>query len=175
MTLKIFGLGVKKCSKPPLPLLLGSLIETSSQGSLNSFLPNDSVRNILGLNATTLYEKYNLSQNSIDILSFDIFFLKCDIAQGMIFRGKQSGIFHNFTMVVDPGNKYVENFRGGVQWYMMGSKDCNSIITFDLENENENIVSLNGQNITLRSDYYSKNNKFYPTNTQDFNKTQIIF
>ena len=34
-----------------------------------------------------------------------MFFLECDIAQGMIFRGKGSGNIHNFTMDVDPGYK----------------------------------------------------------------------
>ena len=32
----------------------------------------------------------------------------------MIFKGKKSGIIHNFTMNVDPGYKYIEKFRGGV-------------------------------------------------------------
>ena len=39
----------------------------------------------------------------------------------MIFK-KRSGIIHNFTLDVDPGYKYIETFRGGVQWYMMESK-----------------------------------------------------
>ena len=41
----------------------------------------------------------------------------------MIFKGKRSGIIHNFTMDVDPGYKCIEKFRGGVQWYMMDTKD----------------------------------------------------
>ena len=61
--------------------------------------------------------------NPVDTLSFDNFFPEFDIAQGMIFKGKQSGIIHNFTMDVDLGYKYIEKFRGGVQWYMMESKD----------------------------------------------------
>ena len=68
----------------------------------------------------------------------------------MIFKGKRSGIIHNFTMDVDPGYKYIENFRGGVQWYMMESKDIISSICFKLKNENGNLVSFNGQSITFR-------------------------
>ena len=34
----------------------------------------------------------------------------------MIFKGKKSGIFRNFTMEGDPGYKYIEKFRDGVQW-----------------------------------------------------------
>ena len=68
----------------------------------------------------------------------------------MIFRGKRSGIFHNFTMDVDPGYKYIEKLRGGVQWYMMESKDIISSICFKLKNENNQIVSFNGQSITFR-------------------------
>ena len=56
------------------------------------------------------------------------------MALGMIFKGKRSGIFQKFTMDVDPGYKYVGNFRGGVQWFMMESKDINSTISFNLNN-----------------------------------------
>ena len=41
----------------------------------------------------------------------------------MIFRGKRSTVVRNLTMIVDPGYKYFKNFRGGVQWYIIGSKD----------------------------------------------------
>ena len=79
---------------------------------------DDSIRYeiFLGLNARTLYEGCNLSPNPVDILLFDNFFLECDIAQGLIFKGKRSRIFHILTMDVDPGSKNIENFRGGVQW-----------------------------------------------------------
>ena len=98
------------------------------QEPLISFLPDDSIRNLLGFIANTLYEEYNLSPNPVVILSFDKFFLETDIAQGMIFKGKRSGIVHNFTMDVDLGYKYIEKFRGGVQWYMMRGKDIISSI-----------------------------------------------
>ena len=97
-----------------------------------------------------LQEEYNLSDYPVDILSFDNIFLECDIAQGMIFRGKRSGIIHNFTMDVDPGYKYIEKFRGGVLYYMMESKHIISSISFKLKNENNEIVSFNGQSITFR-------------------------
>ena len=129
---------------------LGSIIEISTQGPVITFVPDDSIRNLLGFNKTTIFEEYNLSPNPVDILSFDNIFLECNIAQGMIFKGKRSGIIHNFTMDVDPGYKYIEKFRGGVQWYMMESKDIISSICFKLKNENNQIVSFNGQSITFR-------------------------
>ena len=42
------------------------------------------VKNLLGFIASTLYEEYNLSPNSLDILSFDNIFRQNDIAHGMI-------------------------------------------------------------------------------------------
>ena len=129
---------------------LGSIIEISPQGPIISFMFDDSIRELLGFNARTLYEEYTPSNNPVDILSFDNIFLECDIAQGMIFKGKRTGIIHNFTMDVDPGYKYIERFRGGIQWYMMESKDVNSSICFKLKNENGNLVSFNGQSITFR-------------------------
>ena len=128
---------------------LGSIIEISTQGPVITFVPDDNIRDLLGFNKTTIFEEYNLSPNPVDILSFDNIFLECNIAQGMIFRGKRSGIIHNFTMDVDPGYKYIEKFRGGVQWYMMESKDIISSICFKLKNENDNLVSFNGRSITF--------------------------
>ena len=86
---------------------LGSITETSIQGSFISFLPNDSVRDLLGFNETTLYEECNLSHNLVDILSFDNCFLETVIARGMTLRKKRSGIIHVWTMTVDPGDNYV--------------------------------------------------------------------
>ena len=129
---------------------LGSIIEISPQGPLISFMFDDSIKNLLGFNARTLYEEYTPSDNPVDILSFDNIFLVCNIAQGMFFKGKRNGIIHNFTMDVDPGYKYIETFRGGVQWYMMESKDIISSICFKLKNEIGKLVSFNGQSITFR-------------------------
>ena len=68
----------------------------------------------------------------------------------MIFRGKTSGNTHKFILDVDPGYKNIESSRGGVQWYMMESKDIISSICFKLRNENNQTVSFNGQSITFR-------------------------
>ena len=129
---------------------LGSIIEVSTQGPVITFAPGDSIGDFLGFNKTTIFEEYNLSPNPVDILSFDKIFIECNIAQGMIFRGKRSGIIHNFTMDVDPGYKYIETFHGGVMWYMMQSRDIISNICFKLKNENGNLVSFNGQSLTFR-------------------------
>ena len=112
---------------------LRSIIELSTQAPVIPFVPDDSIRDLLGFNKTTIFEEYNLSPNPVDILSFDNNFIECKIARGVIFLGKRSGIIHNFTMDVDPGYKYFEKFRGGVQWYMMESKDIISSICFNLK------------------------------------------
>ena len=107
---------------------LGSIIEIDvGIGRQIGFSPDDSMRDLLRFKPKIFHEEYNLSDYPVDILSFDNIFLECDIAQGKIFRGKRSGIIQNFTKDVDPGNKYNEKFRGGVQWYMMESKDIISI------------------------------------------------
>ena len=129
---------------------LGSIVEIKPQGAIFGFVFDDSIGSLLGFDETILFEEYNLSPNPVDILSFDNIFIGCDIAQGMIFKGRRSGIIHNFTMDVDPGYKYIEKFRGGVQWYMMNTKDFISSINFKLKNENDNFVSFNGQSITFR-------------------------
>ena len=129
---------------------LGSIIEISPQGPIVSFTPNDSIGELLGFGKTTIYEEYNISPNPVDIISFDNIFIECDIARGMIYRGKQSNIIHNWTMTVNPGYKYIERFFGGITWYMVQSKDIISSICFKLKNENNQLVSFNGQSVTFR-------------------------
>ena len=128
---------------------LGSIVEILTPGPQISFVSDDSIGSLLGFNEILVWGNYNLSDNPVDILSFDNIFIETDIAKGMIFKGKRTGIIHNFTMDVDPGYKYIEKFRGGVQWYMMESKDIISSICFKLKNENNQIVSFNGQSITF--------------------------
>ena len=129
---------------------LGSIVEIQPQGPIISFVFDDSIGNLLGFNETILWEEYNLSPNPVDILSFDNIFIETDIARGMIFKGKRSGIIHNFTMDVDPGYKYIEKFRGGISWFMMEAKDIISSISLKLKNEDGNLVSFNGQSVTFR-------------------------
>ena len=128
--------------------MLGSIIQISPP--IISFMFDDSIRDLLRFRARTLYEEYTPSNNPVDKLQFDIIFLECDIAQGMIFRVKRSGIIHNFTMDVDPAYKYIEKFREAVQWYMMESKDIHSNICFTIKNEKSQLVSFNGESITFR-------------------------
>ena len=84
---------------------LGSIIEISNEESAISFIPDDSIRDLLILNKTSIYEKYNLSPNPVDIKPFDKIFIGTNIARGMIFHQKRTGIIHNFTMTVNPGYK----------------------------------------------------------------------
>ena len=123
---------------------LGIIIEISKQKPLVRFIPNDCIRNLLGFNPTTPCEYYNQSPNPVDTPSFDNIFPGCNITQGMIFKGRRSRIIHNFTMDVDPVYKQIENFRGGVQRYMMESKNVVSSICLKLKNENNQLISFNG-------------------------------
>ena len=129
---------------------LGSIIEISSQKPAIRFVPDDSIRDLLGFNKTTIYEEYNLSPHPVDIISFNNIFIETDIAKGMIFKGKRTGIIINFTMQVSPGYKFINRFEGGVQWYMMESKDIISSISFKLKNEDGDLVSFNGQSLSFR-------------------------
>ena len=61
---------------------VGSIIEITSQGPVITIVPDDSIRDLLGLDRTTIYAEYKLSPNPVDILSFDNNFLECNIAQG---------------------------------------------------------------------------------------------
>ena len=67
----------------------------------------------------------------------------------MIYKGRQSGKIFNWTMTVNTGFEYVEDFTGGNTSYMMKSKDVNSSICFKLKNKINQLVSFNGQSITF--------------------------
>ena len=94
---------------------LGSNIEIDvGIGRQISFTHNVIIRDLLGFKPKVVPDECILSDYPVDILSFDNIFLECDIAQGMIFRGKRSGIIRNFMMDVDPGYKNIEKTKGGV-------------------------------------------------------------
>ena len=69
----------------------------------------------------------------------------------MIFKSKRSGRLQSFTIDIDPGYKYNGNFRGGKPRCMMQSKDDISSISFKVKNENNQLVSFNGQSVSFRS------------------------
>ena len=52
-------------------------------------------------------------------------------------------------MDVVPSCENIEKFRGGTQWYVIESKSYKSTINLILENEENQMVSVNGQNITF--------------------------
>ena len=67
----------------------------------------------------------------------------------MIYKQKRSGIIHNWTLTANPGYKYVESFAGGITWYMIETKSVISSISFRLKNENNQLVSFNGQSVSF--------------------------
>ena len=67
----------------------------------------------------------------------------------MILTGKRTRKIYEFTMDVDPGYNCIKKIRGNIQWYMMQSRDVISSICFNLKNENNQLVSFNGQSITF--------------------------
>ena len=73
---------------------------------------DDSLRNLLAFEPVVKYEEYNLSYNPVDMLPLDIFFLGTESAKAIVFEGKRTGIVHNFTLDVDLGYNYIENFGG---------------------------------------------------------------
>ena len=108
------------------------------------------MRDLLGIDPRVRDESYNLSGKPVDNMSSDKYFLEYDIAEGIIFKGRQSRLIHIFSLVVEPGYNYLKKFRGGVRWYMMESIEFFSKISFYIENENGKLVSFKGQSITFR-------------------------
>ena len=53
-------------------------------------------------------------------------------------------------MNVGPVYKDIEQFLGNFQWYNMQSKYIVSTMCFKFKNENNELVTFNGQSITVR-------------------------
>ena len=70
-------------------ITLGSIVEIKTPGPQISFVIDDSIGTLLGFDEILVWGKYNLSDNLVDILSFDNFFIETDIAQGIIFKGNE--------------------------------------------------------------------------------------
>ena len=75
-------------------------------------------------------EEINFSENPVEIISFDNLFIETNIAKGLIINGKRNGIIHNFTKDLNPGYRFIEKFRGGIQWYMLENLNFISNISF---------------------------------------------
>ena len=67
-------------------------------------------------------------------------------------------------MAVDPVYKYIEKFRGGVQWYMMENNDLISSNSF--KSKNEKTKKHLSMDKAFLSDYLSK--KFFSKTRQSF-------
>ena len=86
---------------------LGSIVEIWPQGPTSGFVYDNIIGSLLELNETILWEEYNLSPNPVDIISFDNIFIETNIAKGMIFKGRRTGIILDFTMTVSPGYIFI--------------------------------------------------------------------
>ena len=77
---------------------LGSFIEISSNitGRQIAFTLHDSIRDLLGYKPVMIHEEFNLTHYPVRILPLNKIFIETDIAHGMIFKGKRSGIIHFF-------------------------------------------------------------------------------
>ena len=96
----------------------GSIIEiTPGRGWRISFVQEANLRDVSGFKPRVIHEEYKVSQNPVDILSFDNSFLETEIANGTLIEGKLARVIHNFTMDLDPGYKYIEKFSGTTMAY----------------------------------------------------------
>ena len=73
----------------------------------------------MGFKSKVIHEEYNLSDYQVDILSSDNIFIETNIAEAMVFRGRQTGIIIVFTIDGNPIYQYTERFSLGITWYLM--------------------------------------------------------
>ena len=105
------------------------------------------MRNFLGFNERLLVSIRNASNNNVDILPTSNLFIDCNIINGMIIKGDNSGIIHFWIFNVNPGCLYVEKFRGRVIWHhLIQTRQIKSMI-FKLVDKDKKLVSLNGDKL----------------------------
>ena len=66
---------------------LGSIIENTGEWEVD-FTQDKTMKTPLAFSKVILNEKYNISDNPVDIISFDNISLETDFAKGMIVKGK---------------------------------------------------------------------------------------
>ena len=91
----------------------------------------------------------NVSDDVVDIIPFDNIYVRCNFARSMLFTGGSIYIIHKSTMNVNLGYNYVKQFNGGVKWNILEHTDDVFSLGFNLLSENGNLLSINGQDVSL--------------------------
>ena len=125
----------------PIFSTLGSIIELSGRKPLNDCVQDIGIGGLIGFDTVILYEKviYHINQFTFSHLTA--------FSSKLTWPRKKVKVQKNerFARDVDPGNSYIKKIRGGVQWYLVESKDFISNPSFkkNMKKLNQYLLTVN--------------------------------
>ena len=112
------------------------------------FRPLHSVCSVLGFNNKVYTDKYQESENPVNILSINSILVNIDIISGSYINGQRNPTIYSFFPGVSPAFKIIERPINLV--YLPITLDCIYSMQTTLTDQNGNLLNLRGENITIR-------------------------
>ena len=120
-------------------------------GYMINFNVNGSLRTVLGFEAKIYEAKEKRrfkSEHQVQILTVNSILVHCDLAGSSYLNGKRVPIIHSFFPLADPGTKIVEK---PVEYiYLPVSSDVIRHITVWLTDQNQNVIDLGEETLTIK-------------------------
>ncbi|KAL9966048.1 hypothetical protein ACROYT_G024059 [Oculina patagonica] len=119
-----------------------------SSGYVVDFTPDDSLRELLGFEATTYNTQTNESTNPVQIIPVNSILINVDVVEGSYVSGTPKPIIYSFFPNVGPGFKIIEVPRNLVYLRMNRKQIANMRVR--ITDQNDKLLNLRGENITIR-------------------------
>lgn len=103
---------------------------------------------VFGFSRITEPDVETVSTRTVNINSINVLRIKCNIADGSYINGHPTHSIHNFYPNVPPGYKIIEVVRNII--YFPINVNTLSVVTISIVDQNDNLVSFNGEEVTLR-------------------------
>jgi hypothetical protein len=112
-------------------------------------IPN-SIASTLGFHSVIISQKYNISQEIVDITKINSVLVNTDIISGSYVNGTQSPAIYAFDPnIVSPGYKINECPNPSLIYYPVNRTDINSIRIW-LTDQTNKLINLRGERVTVR-------------------------
>jgi len=112
------------------------------------FRPNNSIGKVLGFNSRLYGERYQESENVVNIMSINSILVNIDIIAGSYVNGSIQPTVYSFFPNVSPGYKIIETPHNLVYLPVTQEKICSMLTT--LTDQTGKVLNLRGEAITMR-------------------------
>ena len=103
---------------------------------------------VLGFNKQVYSDRYQESENPVNILSINSILVNIDIICGSYVNGQRNPTIYSFFPAVSPGYKIIETLANLV--YLPITLDAVYSMETTLTDQNGHLLNLRGENISIR-------------------------